>query len=81
MIRQIDYMDRAVKKGQQVPFDGVLVPVPHYKQCSESLQELPMCEQSLQESIQSGVSFGDYSLAIGAGALFGASMVLIFQHH
>lgn len=80
IIRPLELLDKPIRQGQLAPYSGVLVPPYHYQQLSSSLQTLPICEDSLKESIQSGSSFGDQVIVFGFGALFGA-LTYITLHH
>lgn len=73
-------LDKLLKAGQRAPYVGVLVPGYHYKILSSCLQELPICESGLQEYISTGMSFGDFALLFGAGAVFGVAMYAVIKH-
>jgi hypothetical protein len=75
-----DLIDRKLTAGQRAPYAGILVTDDHYRQLSSCLGTLPACEASLQESIKSGISFGDFALVFGAGALFGALVLAVAQN-
>lgn len=76
-----EILDKPLNKGQAAPFSGILLPVYHYKQCSDSLQELPLCENALKDSIDAQSSFGDDAEKILIGAVIGALTTLALQHH
>lgn len=79
-IRPIERLDLPIRQGDRAPFAGVLLPVNHYKQNSECLQTLPKCEYALNESIQSGMSFGDYAITFGLGSIFGLLLYVAIKH-
>lgn len=80
IVREPALIDKILHAGQRAPYGGVLVPADHYKQLSGCLQELPICESGLQDSIKSGMSFGDFTLLFGAGAIFGIAMYAVLKH-
>lgn len=80
VVRTIELLDKKLIAGQRAPYAGVLVPDPHYRELGSCLQTLPACESSLQDSIKSGMSFGDYAVVFGFGALFGILVDAAIKH-
>lgn len=78
--RKIELHDTHLLPGQRAPWEGVLLPQGHYVQCDNSMREQVACEQALQESISSGMSFGDYAVVFSLGAIFGALTYIALQH-
>ena len=56
------------------------MPEYHYRQLSTCLETLPICERNLQDSIQSGSSFGDQVIIFSLGARFGALTYVAIRH-
>lgn len=79
-VRPIELLDKKLSVGQRAPYAGILVPDPHYRQLSGCLQTMPACESALQDSIKSGLSFGDYAIVFSLGALFGALTYEVLRH-
>lgn len=79
-VRPIELLDKKIIAGQRAPYTGILMPDVHYRDLSSCLQTLPACESSLNDSIKSGVSFGDFVVSFSLGALFGA-LAYVTLHH
>lgn len=73
-------MDLFLNKGEKTPYTGFLIPKDHYQLLDSSTKELVSCESALAESVQSGISFGDYSVIFGLGTVFGILTYTVLKH-
>ena len=80
VVNNLILQDLHLHAGQRAHHEGVLVALPRYKLYTEKFEQLTACEGALNDSIQSGVSFGEYTLVFSLGAMFGLATYLVLKH-